>query len=215
MRSEGRRRAAAALACILALGVSATARAPIIDRVLAVVSGSIVTLSDVHAAIALGLVNTAGAADPVGSALEQLIERTLMLTEVERYAPPEPDPAEVEARVRAVRARFPSDAAFREILTAYGLDEGRLRAIARDDLRLQTYLDQRFASAAEAPDDEVQRYYREHQREFTKDGAPLPLASVEREIRQRIATERRRALIDEWALGLRLRADVIVVPRGG
>ncbi|HSL24346.1 MAG TPA: hypothetical protein VK886_22620 [Vicinamibacterales bacterium] len=214
MRSEAGRRAAAAIAFTLALAGSLLARAPVIDRVLAVVSGTIVTLSDVHAAIALGLVNTAGAADPVGSALEQLIERTLMLAEVERYAPPEPEKAQVEARVRDVRARFPGDAAFRDTLTAYGLDEDRLRAIARDDLRLQTYLDQRFASAAEASPDDVQTYYREHASEFTRDGAPLPLAAVEQDIRQRIAADRRRALIDEWSLGLRLRADVIVVPRG-
>ena len=43
-------------------------RAPceVIDRVLAIVSGSVITLSEARAAIALGLVEAGGAADPIG-----------------------------------------------------------------------------------------------------------------------------------------------------
>lgn len=187
--------------------------APIIDRVLASVSSSIITLSDVNAAIDLGLVNTSGASDPVQAALEQLIERSLMLAEVDRYAPPEPPEEEIDARVRVLRARAGSEERLRRALAGGGLTEESLRAIARDDLRLEAYLSQRFASMTPPSDDEVLRYYREHQNVFVRDGIPQPLAEVEAEVRRRLETAGRSALINEWSRQLRQRADVLILPR--
>src|SRR5262245_29227888 len=63
-----------------------------IDRVLAVAAGQIITLSDVNAARDLGIATPGAAADPVRAVLSQLIDRELVLAEVERYAPPEPAP---------------------------------------------------------------------------------------------------------------------------
>jgi peptidyl-prolyl cis-trans isomerase C len=183
---------------------------PIIERLMAVVAGEILTLTDVNAAIGLGLVNTAGAADPMAAALDQLIDRALMLGEVDRFAPPDPAPAEIDARVRQLRARFPSEEAFERGLDAYGLTRERLRGIARDDLRLFAYLDQRFPSIP-AGEEDVGRYYREHAQEFTRDGALLPLAEVASDIRRRIEAERRVELLNEWTRGLRLRAEVSVL----
>jgi parvulin-like peptidyl-prolyl isomerase len=118
------------------------AQSEVIDRVLAVVGGEVITQSDVDGALALGL----GGGQDRGSALERLIERTLMLTEVRRYVPPEPDAAAIEQRLQAVRQTFSSAAALTQTLTAYGIDEARLREFIRDDLRIQAYLDERFAS---------------------------------------------------------------------
>jgi len=188
----------------------AGAPSPVIDRIMAVVQGEIVTLSDVNAAIGLGIVRAAAGADPVAAALELLIERRLQLIEVDRYAPPEPDPREVEARVAALRARLGPDLPRR--LAAYGLTETQLRQIARDDLRLATYLEQRFASVTDPTEEEVRRYYREHAQEFVRDGVPQPLSEVEEEVRRRIEAARRAALIEEWSRSLRLRADVLVIP---
>jgi len=133
---------------MLVIGLSAfiqptiNAQSEVIDRVLAVVGGEIITQSDVDGALALGF----GGGQDRGSALERLIERTLMLTEVRRYVPPEPDAAAIEQRLQAVRQTFSSAAALTQTLTTYGIDEARLREFIRDDLRIQAYLDERFAS---------------------------------------------------------------------
>lgn len=191
--------------------IAAGHAAPVIDRILAVVSGSIITLSDVHAATGLGLVDVAGTDDPVGAAIEQLIERSLMLVEVERYAPAEPEAAAVDRRLEQIRNRYQSEEHLQRALETYGITPARLRAIARDDLRLRAYLEQRFGSSDVIRDDEVLAYYRERAAEFSRDGTPRPLAEVEAEIRRRLESERRAALVDEWASGLRRRADVMVL----
>ena len=138
------------LVCVVALTWASTPlRAEVIDRVLAVVGGDLITLSDVTAARDLGLVSAGGAADPVRAILSTLIDRELALVEVDRYGPPEPNPEAIDAGVAAVRARFPSGAAYEDALRRSGIDEAHLRETVRQDLRIRAYEDQRFANAGE------------------------------------------------------------------
>ena len=80
-------------------------RAEIIDRILAVVGGDPIMQSDVLAAMRFGIVEVPqGAPDPLRVAIDLLIDRRLQLTEVNRYLPPEPTPAQLEARMAAIDA---------------------------------------------------------------------------------------------------------------
>ena len=123
--------------------------AEIIDRVLAVVSGDLITLSDVTAARDLGLQTADGAADPTRAILSKLIDRELVLAEVDRYGPPEPTREAIDTEVAKVRARFASAAGYTDVLQRSGIDEAHLRETLRQDLRIRAYQDQRFATAGE------------------------------------------------------------------
>jgi hypothetical protein len=125
--------------------VASPARAEVIDRVLAVVSGSLITLSDVNAVSELGLITPRDAGDPVRDVLLQLIDRELQLIEVDRYAPPEPAAADVDREVDRVRARFPTAEAFNAVLERSGVDLTHLRETLRANLRIRAYLEQRFS----------------------------------------------------------------------
>jgi len=131
--------------CILAFGSVTTVHGEIIDRVLAVVGGSLITLSDVNAAHDLGLVKPRESGDPIRDVLSQLIDRELQLLEVDRYAPPEPSVADVDREVEVVRSRFPTPGAFDEVLARSGIDLAHLRETMREDLRIRGYLAQRFS----------------------------------------------------------------------
>jgi hypothetical protein len=124
-------------------------RAEIIDRILAVVSGDLITLSDVTAARDLGLQSADGAADPTRAILAKLIDRELVLAEVERYGPPEPAATAIDAELAIVRARFASSPAYDAALRRSGIDEAHLRETLRQDLRIREYENQRFASAGD------------------------------------------------------------------
>jgi hypothetical protein len=134
----------AALALVCMLGPQ-PARAEIIDRVLAVVSGAVITLSDVNAARELGLIAPRGAGDPIRDVLSQLIDRELQLAEVDRYAPPEPSTADVDSEVARVRSRFESSEMFQAVLDRSGVDLTHLRETVRENLRIRAYLDRRFS----------------------------------------------------------------------
>ena len=145
--------------CRLQIGVAAgivgamlmtcVLHAETIDRVLAVVAGQLITLTDVTAAIDLHLQTADGAADPVRGVLTKLIDRELILAEVDRYAPPEPTSEAVDREVQRVRARFPSQEALEAALARSGIDDKHLRETLRQELRMRAYLDQRFTAASD------------------------------------------------------------------
>jgi hypothetical protein len=124
-----------------------TARAEIIERIMAIVGGQPVLLSDVNAALQFRQVEPpAGTADPLAYALDRLIERALILTEVDRFQPPEPAPIEISLRVEELEQRAGSAAVFTKALAVTGMTRDRLRRHIRDDLRIETYLNQRFGT---------------------------------------------------------------------
>ncbi|HEX2343915.1 MAG TPA: hypothetical protein VHI98_25820 [Vicinamibacterales bacterium] len=145
-----------AVAMALTLAVSPV---EIIDRVLAVVNGVIVTQTDVFGAMAFGLVDPqpsgSGGVDPIQAALDQLIDRELVLAEVNRYAPPEPAEEAIAARADAIRARFPSPEAYQRAMASTGYTNERIHAAARDALRIETYFDQRFGAAVQPADRQI------------------------------------------------------------
>lgn len=126
-------------------GATDDSRQEILDRTLALVGGQPITLSDVRAAIALGLVE--GATGDLNDMIARLVDRELILREVQRYAPPAPSDRAVEARLAEITRRFASPLALMNVLETYAFTEARLRAWVRDDLRTEGYLAQRFASA--------------------------------------------------------------------
>jgi hypothetical protein len=196
-------------------GAAQPVGAEIIDRVLAVVGGVVITQSDVTAASTLGLVaQEKGGADPVQAVLSKLVERQLILAEVDRYAPPEPTPAAVDQEVAIVLARFPSEADYSAALARTGTDDKLLRQILRDDLRVRAYLGQRF-TVPPPTDEELERYYREHLTAFTRNGRPTTFADARPGVIQQLTNERRSAMIADWVGALRRRAVVtnLYLPR--
>lgn len=178
----------------------------LLERTLAIVGGAVVTQSDVDTAVRLGLVE-AGASALQARATGAVIERWLMLHEVARFSPAEPDPAAVEARLMAVRARAGGDGPLEAVLTAGGFTTARLTAWLRDDLRITAYLDQRFASAGVPPDADVTAFAAAHRAELEQAGVP-PAALLEA-ARERLVAARRRDLISDWLADLRRRTEVV------
>lgn len=195
--------------CFL-VATAATAAQPrgeLLDRALAIVGGQVITQSDARTLLALGLVDAGGAVDPVTGAAQKLIDRALMLREVERYTPPEPEAAVIESRLAVARSREPSPEAFRAVLAAGGMTEARLREWVRDDYRIAGYLQQRFAAAGTPSDQEVFAYFTEHREEFDRGGLTFEQAGGV--LRERLAAERRSELIADWVADLRRRTEIV------
>ncbi len=190
-----------------ASAASAAEQGELIERTLAIVGGQAITLSDARAAVALRLIETPAAADPVAAATQRLIERALVLREVQRFAPPEPSDGDIEARIRVTAARYGNADEFRAALAAVGFSEPLLRAWVRDDLRIAAYLDQRFAAAGVPSDEEVSAFYTTHRDDYQTRGESLDQAAPV--IRTQLAAERRAELIADWIADLRRRTPVV------
>ena len=125
-----------------------------IDRILAVVDQQLITLSDVRGVLRLGLLDVSGVEDQIGVALDRMIDRRLMLVEVDRYLPPEPSVAAIDARVAQVQERLGDAPKLQAVLAQAGMTPDDPRRFIRDDLRIEAYVQQRFASAVQPADRE-------------------------------------------------------------
>lgn len=133
--------AAVAIAvCWIALPAAQTR----IDGVLLKFGGDIITDSDVRQARVLKLVDAANDSDQ--AYVDALVDRRLMLAEIRRSPPSEPSAAAIDAKRRQWEARLGAGADAAALLARAGLTDAGLRGWLRDDLRIQSYLDQRFTS---------------------------------------------------------------------
>lgn len=196
-------------ALILLATVTGAARgAEIIDRVLAVVDGATITLSDASAALRLALEPAPGLGAPgtIPAARDALVERQLILAEVDRYAPPAPAEADVARAFDGVRARVGA-AQMDATLLQTGGNEARLRRYLRDTLRMELYMAQRFGTV-QPGDADIAEYFRSHAAEF----GSRTLSEARNAIVAALTRERRDSLVREWIASLRRRANISILP---
>ena len=194
---------------VAVLAIAVLAQPELIERTLALVGGQPITLSDARAAIAFGLVSVERPTADIPAMTGLLVDRELILREVQRYAPPAPSDAAVDARLDEIRKRFRDAAGFTRALDLHGFTEVRLRAWIRDDLRTVAYLAQRFASASTPTDAEISSAYARGRAEFAAAGTTFEQATPV--IRERLISARRAELIDDWLSDLRRRTDVVIL----
>ena len=136
---------------MLVLGLScwvstSMAQTQLLDRILAIVNGEVIMQSDVRAFTDLGLVEAQVDPSTEAEVLTYLIERRLMLIEVNRFAVAAPDASVVEQRYDAIRGRFSSAAEFDRVLDRYGFSSDDLRQVLVDEVRREAYVADRFSA---------------------------------------------------------------------
>ena len=179
----------------------------LLDRVLARIDTEAITQTDVETLVEFGLIDTKSATLP--AAIRQAIERQLALREVARFPPPEPPAAAVDQQLAAMKARVGErlDA----VMRANGVDEVRLRGLARDTLRIRLYLDQRFGTSTQVTEEDARKYFEEHRDQFTRNGEALTFEQAAAEARQRASAERQAKAVTQWLQDLRSRSEVVLV----
>lgn len=197
------------VATIGVMWLSAAAGAQLLDRVVARVGTTAITQSDVEAAVGLGVVDVPDGQDRLAAGAQQLIDRQLLLTEVARFPPAEP--AETAIAELAGRMTSRAGTGFDALSRRTGIDAQRVRELARDTLRIQAYLDQRFGTVAAVGTQEARDYYETHRQEFARNGVALPFEQVEAAVRQAAASDRRRRAVTQWLGDLRTRGEVVEV----
>jgi hypothetical protein len=201
------------MATVVFLGAMQTSpHTEVVDRVVVVVAGTPILASDVRAARLFGIGGVPRSEEQAAAldlaAVSVLIDRRLMLAEVDRYAPPEPTDISVGEALRTVRGRFDSEAAFGAALETAGLDEAYLRGAIRDDLRIGAYLDQRF-TVVPPTEDEVREFFSTRPDRFMQGGRAVSFEDARPEVIDAFVDERRRTRVEEWLAGLRRRSQIV------
>jgi hypothetical protein len=135
---------------IFALFVVPTAAQQLLDRVVARVGATPITQTDVDAAVAFGVIDR-----QAGEPVKQMIDRRLILVEVNRFPPPEPDFRVVQDLM--VKMKATAGPEVNAVMKRTGVDDKRLSELARETLRIRSYLLQRFGNSARS-DDQMARW---------------------------------------------------------
>nr|WP_223646632.1 hypothetical protein [Corallococcus sp. EGB] len=161
-------------------GVGATAHAAtpapaveegrVVDRVVAVIEGQVLTLSELEMEARVALIQRGAvqaAAQPLDeqtlrSALELSINQRLQVLSADRLQAFPAEPAEVEARLDAFRARVGGEAALRRFLDRHGVDRAALETVLARGLRAERILDSRVRLKAQVSEAEVRHHYDAH-----------------------------------------------------
>jgi hypothetical protein len=192
------------VALMMCLGIVAPGQTRL-DRVVARVGTESVFETDVKAALGLGLVEPINSLDPDSAALEQLIDRQLMLTEILRGVPPEPEAAAIDEEVQ--RMRNYAAGTLKSVMDANGIDDAFLKRAARDTLRIEIYLNTRFPELP-VSDSEAQQYYNNNQSAFRRNGVLMTFDQAIGAARDQASRDRRDGRIRQWLEGLRRRTAI-------
>ncbi len=197
---------------LAALMLCATAgmplRAQVVDRVIAVVSGTVILQSDARAALALGLVDAGASRDPIEAAMRWLIDRQLVIDEAGRGDRLDVKPEAIREALDAARRRFGSDAEYRRALDALGLDARALERLVRDTLVARLYIERRFDAALPLTEEDLRAYYAAHAAQFVRNGRQVSFDDALAEVTTILQQERRELAEAAWMDRLRRRAEI-------
>jgi len=221
-RSRSQRWAwAEALGCVLLPAFAALAGAEVVDRVAAAVGNRAITESEVRRQLTLeAFIEQRAPGDPVNAgqrrgALDRLIDRELVRREIEVANFPAAEEAEVLAEFADLqRQSFWNGLSFSSGLKAYGLEEEDVREFLREKNNFLGFVDFRFKTGLQVPQEEIEAYYNNVYRpEFRKvnNAEPPLLDEVADQIAEIVREQLVEPLVGEWLSELRVRTRVIVI----
>jgi hypothetical protein len=204
---------ALALPFVLALGHAET-----IDRLVAVVNGHVILLSEWDTAVRLEALldhrSLESAADSSRMAtLERMIDQELLKGEMENSSVNRSSPEAVAARVHDIRQQYPegaTDAQWAAVLARYGLTEPEVEAAVAGQLDGLRLLDFRLRSGAQPDAAQIARYYQTvyEPAMYAKHARPAPLAEVTPQIREILTQQKLTDSTATWLQTLRAQANI-------
>jgi hypothetical protein len=167
----------------------------VLDRVVAVVEGEVLTLSALDFEARLALVERGGVQAAEGPlddetlrrALELAVSQRLQVLEAERLQAFPLDPAQLSGRLARLRARFVSPEAYQAFLERHEADEDMVQTVVARALRAERILDSRVRLRAQVSEAEVRRYYDARAHELAGPYETLRPALRDRLVRERYA----------------------------
>lgn len=171
----------------------------VVDRIVAVIEGEVITLSEVRE---LGAFNRLTGGNQLSDAemLERLINQWIVTREAEGARFAGIDGEALERAFNELAAEFSSGEAFQARLRELGLDEAAVRRQLRRQLLLEGYLDQKYRFLVRIDDASIEAYYREvlvPQMKARGQQAP-PLDEVRGQIRELLAQQAITRMAETW-----------------
>jgi hypothetical protein len=209
------------LQCVLLLVFATAAGAEVVDRVAAAVGNHAITETEVRRQLALeALIDLRPPGDALDAgqrraALDRLIDRELVQSEIEVANFPAAEEAEVLAEFADLQRRsFWNGLSFSSALKAYALEERDVQEFLREKNSLLGFVDFRFKTGLLVPSENIEAYYnniyRPEVQKVNKAEPPL-LDEVADQIADIVREQLVEPLVSEWLSELSVRTRVRII----
>jgi hypothetical protein len=190
------------------------AAAVTVDRIAAVVDRQVLTVSEITQMVEIRFFPRLGTSEDEyrREVLDALIAQALRSRDVERFGAQDIPRDAIEARLVQIRERFASEAEFNAAVTRAELTLDEVHALAKRQLQVEAYIQERFAPLVFVSAEDIEQYYRgpwTRQRRERGLGVPA-LAQVQDEVRAAARSAHLQEEIGKWTAQLRARANVDV-----
>jgi peptidyl-prolyl cis-trans isomerase SurA len=189
----------------------------IVDRIIAVVDGMLITKSDIDSASAIMRLEMPTRETPEktvsGTVLTRLIEQRLIQKEIQNYPGVEVAPEQVAEQIRNLDQKFRQTGGLPAMVSRWNLSMDEIEKVVLYQLRLAAFIDVRFRSFIRIEDEEIAKYYAETLPGVLKKGGvdQVPaLDTVREQIRDILIEARLQLEQDRWIRELVKKADVQV-----
>ncbi|WP_338865891.1 hypothetical protein [Myxococcus stipitatus] len=194
-----------------AQGVPGESRGQVVDRVVAIIEGRVLSQSELEFEARVALVQRGGVQaldvpldeQTLRGALEWVINQRVQVLNADRLQAFPAEPSEVEARLEVFRARVGGPEALERFLARSDVDLSGLKAVLARGLRAERVLDSRIRLRAQVGETEIRRFYEQHRADY-----PGSYELVRDAIREKLFRERYAALAVEELAQVRASAQV-------
>jgi parvulin-like peptidyl-prolyl isomerase len=179
------------------LQYSALLEAEIIDKILAVVDNRIITLSDIREERLIRAALGEQAPQDNSALLEELIERSLIVSQMAEFPGVEVTDEEVQEKMR-------------NITVPDSVSDKAMKQAVRVRLMIARFMDARFRQFIRVTEDDVRKYYDEVfvPAARARGASVPPLEEVAEGIRANVAEEKLDDDVDVWLQALRRRSNI-------
>ena len=190
------------LCVFVSLWLTLSGNAEVIDRVVAVVEGHVITLSDLRQERQIRAQLGEKLIDDDAALTKQLVDNFLIERQIADYPNLDVTDAEVDSDLEKFN------------LSASGASDA-LRNAVRQRIRMQKFFDLRFRQFIRPTDDEIRKYYDEvflpeARARGMQSIPPLTDPEMEKGIRENVTQENLDHEVDEWLKAIRRRSNVEV-----
>lgn len=203
-----------------------TTSSTILDRVIAVINGDVILESDLEEELHYAVLQPYAVPSNQPSrerALQRLINRTLILQQIRdmNMQEVEPKESEVDQRIAELRKQLPAcmrfhcqtEEGWQAFLRANNFTVEEVKDHWRHRLEILSFIEQRFRSGIQIPQQDIQKYYQESfVPQFAKEKAKPPaLNTVASRIEEILLQQKVNELLQDWLKSLRQRGGVEIL----
>ena len=208
-----------AIGALAAVLCAATPRAEIVDRIAAIVGLDAITASQIETELRLGAMLNGTewlrSGREEDEALQRLVDRTLILQDLELTPFLVAEESETDAAMREYHGRaYLGERSFSEALAHYELTESDFVGFVRESISFEKYVRFRFKTGQSVAESEVEAYFRDEYRPAQQrvGDLPEPLRSVADTIAEILLDRRANILLDERLKQLRAATRIEILP---